>query len=111
MKDWLDQFAFAGNFLGWAVNLIQLLIWTLGIVRKKNQLIEIRETEIRMLKEELADLKDFAEKCKQVATHAVSIIRERAPKVHKEFVEEYSEEEILPQWVLSPKFQQETGIT
>lgn len=103
MKDLFDQFAPIGNFLGWIVNLIQLLIWTFGIVRKKNRLIKLREAEINVLKEEITDLKDFAEKCKQIATHAVSVIRERAPKIHQEFVEEFSEEGVLPQWVLLPK--------
>jgi len=61
------------------------------------------EKDIEELKGELTELKDFTEKCRQVATHAVSVIRERAPKIHQDFVEEYSEEEILPKWVLLPK--------
>ncbi len=68
----------------------------------KNRLIKEKESEIEALNDELADLQDFNEKCKQVAAHAVSVIRERAPKIHREFVEEYSEEGILPEWVLQP---------
>ena len=102
MKNLFDLFSPIMNFLRWIVNLIQLLIWSFGVVRKKNRTIESKESKIETLRNEMADLKDSLEKCKQVATHAVSVLRERAPKIHMEFVEEYSEEAILPEWVLTP---------
>ncbi len=105
MLDWVvEKLESIGGPAGWIVSIIQIPLWIIsGLVSvRRGRVIAKKEQELSELREELARIKDYTERCKQVAAHAVAVLRfhQDTHRAYEEFLEDYREEGILPDWLI-----------
>lgn len=102
-----------GAPVGWITAIVQLLIWVIGVpifyfryrrrVRSLDQKVAKLEQEGEDLQEELAKMKDLDSKHFQMIIAALSMMRARAPKLYRDYVDSYGGEEVFKNWWVVPK--------
>lgn len=105
MFDWvMEKLESIGAPAGWVVSVIQIPLWIISALLcvRRGRAVAKKEQELTELRDELARIRDYSEKCKHVATHAVSVLRfhQDTRRAYAEFLEDYREEGILPDWLL-----------
>lgn len=91
---------------GWITAIVQLLIWIIGVpifyMRYRRQLNELEQTVVEQ-REEIAKVKDLANAWFQMTREAVRMMRTRAPKVYRDYVDSYGGEQNFTDWWVVPE--------
>jgi len=102
---------------GWIAAIVQLLIWIIGApifyvrYRRRVSNLEQKVTKLEQtgedLQEQLAKMKDLANKRFQMIMAALSMMKVKAPKLYRDYVGSYGGEKNFKDWWVIPKIPSE----